>query len=324
MKTKIRLILSLILIITGSVVLDAATTSADFLKLESGARSSALGESGVATLSGIDGFNLNPALIAGGNLLQFGVQYAMFYSTLDSGLNQGMFSAAVPLDKLVQGKKNLGSIGVGVSYLTTAAFASYDDWGQVVNESAGFSAITASLLYAQSFVHSLDFDLDGGMMIRYLNVTLDGDHLPVDLTLDGGLCAKIVLNSESLSKILGKSLNMGFSAQNIYFQPGSDYSAAPINFRVGLGLSPVSGLGVNIDSLISPVAAPEFLVGAEYLIKNVVSVRVGSKMGAESNKWFSAGLGAQFNLLGKKVMLDYSAVPDLSFGFINRIGLQVK
>jgi hypothetical protein len=41
-------------------------------------------------------------------------------------------------------------------------------------------------------------------------------------------------------------------------------------------------------------------------------------------QWFSAGLGGIFSVSGKRLAVDYAIIPDMYFGLVNRIGIQIS
>lgn len=322
MRKIITVLFSTLFILSQSAI--SATSGAEVLRLDSGVRSASLGESGVARLAGLDGVGVNPSLGSGVKSIQVGMQYSTFYASLDGGLNQGSFSALLPLGKIVQGDKKWGVLSVAFQYLSSVPFAAYDDFGALMKDSVAYSAMSVSAGYGRSILSLPGLEWDAGLSAKYVNIALDGEKLPLDATFDLGTRVAIALASENVSKVLGKTLLLGASVQNLAFQDLGDYSATPITVRLGVGLVPLVGLGLNLDGVYTSTASIEARIGAEYLVKNILLLRVGTRLGSGMTQWFSAGLGARIPVAGKRLSFDYALIPDIHFGLVNRFGVQIN
>ncbi len=287
------------------------TTSADFLRIPVGARETALGGTFSAVSDNSNAVYYNPAGL--GLIKQSEVSFT--YNKYLEGITQQWLSFAYPT--------SLGTLGLGLNYLSVSPFDSYDDFD---NRTGFVSAADMAVFLSYGVTIPLNYklisSLSGGISAKYISQRLDEEN-GYGNAFDAGLLA--VSGLENLKLSFGID---NFSSNEIKF----------IDEKAELPMIYKAGISYNLTSPDSPVAVlisaqdnfPKggkdyFSVGMENILYGIFALRVGySSYGNISNPvTFGFGLDLGRNT-GGNVRLDYSYGISDYFGNIQKITLAYK
>jgi len=322
MKKRLTLILVILLILTDQVLSDTDTTGADFLKIAIGGRFNGMGESLVGLVDDVEAINVNMAGLYDFTNLQVMLEHSEMYSIADGGLKYEAAAAAVPLRFFIPNKNDLGIIGINFFYLYLPPFNSYGLWGEILDE-VQYSGMKMSLGYAREIVELERFIVAGGGTFSYVNQNLD-DAAKGDITLDIGFKGKFKWPQANLRKYLGDTLNMGLVFQNVSFGGNESVENTPKGLKIGVGIKAYNMVAVDFDAIQYFSSSFKFNLGLEYILMKMVTFRVGGKLGGGQLNHFSAGMGVNYMLKGKKITLDYSLTPYQELQMVHRITLKFE
>lgn len=278
---------------TGSTVLWASsigTSAADFLKLAPNARAVALGNAYVAVADEANAIYWNPAGLGQLKNKEFTASYLSYVESI----HYGFLGFVYP--------RRTGACGIGINYLTTNIERVKEldaSLGQPLYEKDGTYTAGAFVLFL-SYARRIFNNLSLGLNLKVINEKLD-DSSANAFALDLG----------GLWKLSG--LRMGFSVQNIGTKLKDD--TLPMNLRLGGAYSLLK------DKLLTALALNYSLdkdfragVGLEYLLKEVLPLRIGYEYGNDL-AGLSCGLGFKF----KVYKIDYTVAPYADFGLTHRV-----
>ncbi len=311
-----------LLFLTHILSSETLTSSADFLKIGIGGRYNGMGESLVALVDDVEAINVNMAGLFAFTNLQIMLEHSELYSGLPEGLKYEAVAAAIPLRFFIPKKSDLGVIGINFFYLYLPPFNSYDLWGEIIDE-VQYSGMKTSLGYAKSIYKTSRLIVASGVVFSYINQNLDGSSKG-DITIDLGFKGKFKWPNPDLKKILGNDLSMGLVFQNVSFGSGEETENTPKGLKIGLGVKAYNLVNVDFDMIQYFSSSFKFNIGLEYIIKKIVALRVGGKLGSDKLDLFSAGLGVNYKIKGKKFTLDYSLTPYQELQMIHRFGLKFE
>jgi hypothetical protein len=275
----------------------AGTTSADFLKIGSGARPAALGQAYVGLADDAAGLAYNPA---GMSRMDEG-EISLTHTEWFQGLRLENLDAAASLGQ--------GMLGASLDFLSipalqgTQQIADTSDPSQNYQNDGSFSPydLAFGLAYSQALLQGLL----GGLRVQLVNEAIDSTSLQ-SLSLDLGLLA--------LSPV--KNLDLGLSVQNLGAAIGAP-SGLPEIARLGAAYRAGEGrLLLLAEADLPSDAAPVLAMGLEYDFNERFFPRVGYRVDGVFNPW-SAGLGAHFD----PIRLDLSLVPFGELGLTYRASL---
>ncbi|MGH7442461.1 MAG: PorV/PorQ family protein, partial [bacterium] len=267
---------------------DVGTTTADFLKLGSGARSEALGEAYVAISDDSDALAYNPAGMAQDLEGELSASHALWFE----GLAYDELSVLIPDSKG-------GAWGANFGYLSSPeiarTFLNGDGEGPTpYTQDGSFSPydMLASFGYARPLLGGLL----GGASIKLLDQSLDTQSA-VGVAADLGLLWE--------TPVAG--LDFGLSLQNLGPPVSIQDQASPLPFtgRGGAAYRVLNGaLLLTAEGDLPYDDAPVFAAGAEFDIADRFFPRVGWRYDGQFNPW-TLGFGLRYGVWG----LDLSAVP---------------
>ena len=276
----------------------ALTSGADFLKIDSGARSEGMGGAFTAVADDVDTLTYNPAGLALLKQPELGYLHMLYLA--DIGYNFG--GAALPLPA---GEDTFG-LGLGLVNLGTPTFDS--TYGLAPAVSAGDNAILLALAYRVKDV--LAFGATGKYILRNLatySANALGGDAGVLFTPGPHFRAGLVL------------LNVGQSVQFI-----SEADPLPTIVRLGLAYQildvPHHSLLVSADNGYE-LGSSSYVgaAGAEYWYDKTLALRVGYT-GDAFEQHFTAGAGINVD----PVEFDYAYAPMGTLGDTHRFSLIVR
>ena len=260
------------------------TTSANFLKIDVGARAAAMG--GAFTALADDGSSLywNPAGITQIKTQQFFATYNIWFQSI----SQGYLSYIVPFGENVA--------GFALNYVDMGKMQGYDENGLPTHQ-FGASDVLFQIAYAKKIAAGFSLGISGG----YLTDSIDNDQ-------QTAFQANIGL-MKSLSKV-----NLGFTVQNV--GSGLKNDPLPLIYKVGLATK-ISNITLACDAAFPADNQTYFCAGLEFPLSQTFTLRAGYRSNQDIGSGISAGIG--FNL--NKITLDYAYVPYAELGDTHRISL---
>jgi hypothetical protein len=281
----------------------AGTTGFELFRTDGSARNSALGGSQIAVSGGLHDLYSNPAGLADIHALTGSVGY--FKHVLD--LNSGNLAVARPL-------KNVGTIGLGITYFDYGKFDKADENGQKLGD---FSA--SDILVTASLARELKPSLLGGVSLKFLNSTIDS-YSASALAADIGAIYHTGYEGWDVG---GGIYNLGFATSAFLSQKDD----LPTSYRLGLSV-PLEHLPVRL-SFAGEYSSAESIRGAgglEMTFTNFLMGRVGyNTIGIDqrvgTNRDALAGFSAGIGLHAKNLSFDYSLSSYGEIGFLNRFTL---
>ncbi len=260
------------------------TTSANFLKIDVGARAAAMG--GAFTALADDGSSLywNPAGITQIENQQFFATYNLWFQSI----SQGYLSYIFPFGESIA--------GFALNYVDMGKIQGYDEDGFPTHQ-FGASNVLFQIAYAKKIAAGFSLGISGG----YLTDDIDNDQ-------QTAFQANIGL-MKSLSKV-----NIGFAVQNVGSSLKND--PLPLTCKVGLATK-ISNITLACDAAFPADNEIYFCAGLEFPLSQTFTLRGGYRSNQDIGSGISAGIG--FNL--NKIILDYAYVPYAELGDTHRISL---
>jgi len=297
----------------------AGRTAFQFVKIGVGARETALGESGLASVRDVNSVFWNPAGIAGIDAAEASFSYNTWFG--------GM--------KHVAGDVGMRVPGVGIVALSAVAL-NYGDIQEALVTGTSSDTRTGStftggdLMAGLTFCREFSDRLAIGGTVKYLQEKLwiYQAHLfafDIGTNYDTGF----------------KGIRFGMSAQNfgksVQFLAVSDRTEGydiPLVFRIGASMDVIGGpdgimnLGedqhftLSVESVNSNDYGERWQLGGEYTIAGILAIRGGYRFNYEEGN-VSAGIGLRQKLSDVTVRIDYSFVSYAYLDSPHRLTLSV-
>lgn len=285
-----------------------------------GARQVALGDTFTGIADDINSISVNPAGLSSLQAFEISSMYMKYLEDLSFGY----LALGMPLPS------NAGYVGASLSLFSVPDFDGYDLAGNKSADSSSSGDMGFSVAYANNPFKLLNIDanLNLGFSVKYIQSKLAGSSISA-LGFDiGGLYR---LNIPNLgSKEAKENLGIGVSIQNLgsSIKYKAEETLLPQNLRFGLGYrgfnsenhSVLVGFDVNMpndsDSIMS--------AGLEYTFMQIISARAGYKFSGTDIGGLSFGIGAGYNLSGKRISLDYALVPVEEFNTVHTFSLGIR
>ena len=266
-----------------------SSSGADFLRLGGGARPLGMGEAFVAQADDASAIFYNPASLSRLNF----PEVLTMYNSHFVGTSQQVVGIAYPL--------NFGVLGIGYSGLGSGDIQGYDNTGAVTST---FNTQSSSLTI--SLGRRINTNFSFGIGAKSISEKLEASSAST-FALDGGLT--YLVNPQFC---LGASaLNLGSPLKFI-----SENTPLPTSYRLGAAFSTkLFDENINLNSDL--VSFPEGLkinLGAEYLIRNFLALRMGSAGGT-----LRAGLGLYANLFA----FDYAYLGHADLGAAHQVSVSI-
>lgn len=298
----VLLVLSISFTSTKSYSQDKSTYN--FLKLDIGARPSALGGSFNSTTNDVISIFYNPSALSTIKNTQAKIGFFKYLMDINSG------NAAY-----TQKIKGFGYVGGGIRYLNYGSFEKFDEQS---NSLGTFTANDLAVSAGYANVYKSNFHY--GVNLKFIYSSID-DYTSTAIAADFGL----------LYVIPSSKWNFGFSLLNVGTQL-SEYNSTkedlPVDLRIGLSKK-LEHLPLRIHFEFDNMAndQDEFFdrfknlsLGGEFDFSDYVQFRIGYNNGQRQDletgtslgiAGFSAGLGVKF--------LDYYSL-DYSFNSMGKVG----
>jgi hypothetical protein len=278
---------------------DAGSTAMNFLKLETGARQSAMAGGGVALADDVNAIRHNP----GGMAFFDAPQAAFILTSYQQDIRYRNAAGALPT--------RYGAFGLQITDLSYGDIPGYDPNNNgVAIQKSGDSA--AGLSYA----HRIGAMGAVGATLRYLHERLD-TVMASGASVDVGGLLRVPSENPLLSK-----LSLGASLEN--FGTGVRYvdksEPLPRQVTLGAGLNQYKHFTAHTELYFSNDVQPYWALGGEYEWFHRFSLRAGYRTGVATGPGFSFGAGANLG----RVQLDFAWTPYSQFDDTTQFGVLIR
>lgn len=281
----------------GSMAANAAGTGAQFLKIDTDARASAMASAGTASVPGVNALNYNPA----GLMDTTGPEISFSHTKWLMDANHDFIGFGLPVKGM--------AFGLGITRLSNGTMAGRGEDGA---STCGYSA------YDQAISVGMGFGAFGGA-IKYIQSNIAGvraEAFAVDLGVK--------------RKLTGFPVSLGFSVQNLGggLKYMSQRDELPLSVNAGLSLHALPGVGLVLDAKrLVHDRETVFSVGTEYALFSGgdmgFALRGGYGLaGVPREDKSGVSLGAGIMAFGAN--LDYAVSPEAGLGSVQRITLVKK
>lgn len=308
-RKKIALALFIILMaVNTSSALNSnvGTSSADFLKIEPGARAAGLGGSYAGEANDATAIYWNPA----GLPLLSNAEIRAMHLLWFAGSYYDYVAYAQPI-------RNIGTFAVSMQYFNSGAITGYSDTGIA---SSDFAVVDwcMSLGYAERISALGNGDLSAGINLKFIRETIDstsGQSFAGDI---GFLAVGWI-----------EDIDLGLSVQNIgtKIKLSDQSNALPLNGRLGISIKVSPGVLSVIDLNIPADNNMRLSGGVEYLALDIFAFRIGySFMFGVQDQYKSAwaGLTAGLGINIDRDSVNYTFAPYGNLGQAHRIEIGIK
>lgn len=274
------------------------TTGAQFLKLGIGARPGALGETFVGIADDINSIYWNPAGLTNLESLQITLSGSMLYENI----YYGFLSVGGSIG-------STRSFGLSVIYLGMDTIKGYDKDG---NPTPDYDYTANDIAIGIGHGRKLGKNISLGVTVKSIQQKI-AEATTNGLAFDfGGLY--------ELEKI-----SLGLVVQNIGTQIGfNEKFDLPLNLRLGAGYKATNSFILATDLNFPIDYTPNLHLGAEYIYKRTLALRMGLKTTTIYSLGVISGLSAGIGLKIKNLNLDYAILPYGDLGLTHRISLLVS
>lgn len=332
MKRYLFLLAFILIIQTGSFgqintdVTKVGTTSAQFLKIEAGARAVAMGGAFVAVNNDATALYWNPSGIS--RLSK--AEVVLIHTKWLADISYNFAGLVLPLG-------SVGTVGVSITSLSmdekmVRTVAHPDGTGEKYD--AG--DIAAGLSYAKNLTNRFSI----GFSLKYIQQNIwhmSSSTVALDigtLFTTGFHDMKIgmsISNFGSKMRLEGKDVSVYYDPDLVKYgnndkipaQLQTDKFALPLIFRVGLAMDVLKGdsnrLTLALDAVHPNDNTENLNLGAEYVFNNMLSLRAGYKslFTRDTEEGFTVGAGLEYGIFGNTMLLIDFAYQD--FGFLNNV-----
>jgi hypothetical protein len=292
---------------------DQGTTSASFLKLDTGPRAIAMGGSFAGLADDVNAIQYNPAGLAYVPDKEVTLMHAVWF--------EDIFYDYLALDWPMQSIG--GTLGLNVLYLSAGTFDKYvldANNNPVAQGTFTADSLEAGLTYSRCIIPSVS----AGLTIKMISETI------ASASTSG-----VAVDLAGMWKLPIKGLAAGIDISNLGPSIGFQQTyGLPITTRVGVGYKPTDLISVDCDYTQPVETVGVFSLGGEYGYRDFLFIRLGYKYGGavDYNQTFTGyGPAVASGLcmgLGFKLYKNYSADYSYSnYGFLGtpqRIAISAK
>ncbi len=273
------------------------TTGATFLKISPSSRLLGMGEAFTAVADDASALSANVAGLGYINNLE--ILFSHYEWVLD--LDYEHLAVVKPMFKGLFGSK--GIMGFGINYLHLPAFPNYNDWGETIGE-LNVNHLALITAYGQQ-VNNFNF----GMGFKFIREQID-DITDYSYALDFGIIYAFRLPAKIGGiRTYGKRLKAGITLQNIALDDGIRGYKLPTTFKFGMSTEIINDFNIAMDVEKPFDARIRLNCGAEYNIRNYLSIRLGYRFLGYQVDSFTAGLGVSYPFGTKLVRMDGAYAP---------------
>ncbi len=294
---KIFIIYSIVILNLSAFLFANTTNSAVFLRINSSARTAALGGVGNAIFGDVSNTEQNPA-----SLFWLQTKQVMFsHNEWFEGIRSEYVTFALPLNY-----EYTYMFGVSVKYLYMNDMTKRDEQG---NDLGTFGA--SDSVYTVSVAKKIYDKMAIGVNLKFITQSIDvesGSAFAGDLGF--------LYNTESAISFALAIRNLG-SKLKIY----QEEAPLPLTYSVGAAYYVQETLNVGVDIDVETNCDPVYKLGGEYMISPNFDIRAGYVITTEDydNLGVTAGFGFNLNY---KLYLDYAYVPFGELQDTHRISLK--
>lgn len=303
---------ALVLALGSAARADQGTTAASFLKLQTGPRAIAMGESFAGISDDVNSIQYN----VGGLGYLKEKEVTLMHAVWFQDIFYDHLAVAWPME-------GIGTLGLSCLYLNAGVFDKYilNAAGTPVAQGQ-FTAnsLAAGLSYARVIVPAVS----AGLTIKMISETIDSSA-----------ASTVAVDLATMWKTPVKGLQAGLHVANMGPSLGFEQAfSLPITFRLGVGYLPSANIAVDCDYTQPIETAGVFSLGGEYGYRDFLYIRLGYKyQGAVDYNQTFTGFGPAIASglamgIGFKLYKNYSADYAYSnYGFLgtpHRIALTAK
>jgi hypothetical protein len=302
---KARRLLALLALSTGTASAAPGETSFELLRLETGARESAMGRAGVALHDEAGMGEANPATLStlAGQAARF--SYHKFFDDL----GQGAAGYARPTDRY-------GHFAVELQQLDYGSIKGSDPSGLPTGsvQAADRGARLAWSMPRDGF--------SPGVALKLVQQSLAGVTAQTQAADIGFLWRPRVRNDSLTGRLAGRT-SIGFAARNLGGGASFEKAKEKLPTSTALGLSHrafADGLVLSLEAEKARVRALAWRVGTELWLKGTVALRAGFRTDDDAGAGVTGGVGVKVG----SARLDYAFVPADRLGDAHRVTLSFR
>ncbi len=269
-----------------------------------------MGGAFTAVANSADAVYYNPA----GLYLMQSPEVSFSQNRFVEGVSQQWLAGAYPYKS--------GMAGLGVNYLSVAAFDAYDD---ADNRTGSVSADNLAVYFSWAAALPLEYKnfkaVSYGATLKLITESLDTER-GSGYGLDLGLLADTPV--ENLRA--GLTIQNAVSSKITFIEKGA---RPPLTFKTGVTYAFRSAVGPVVRGSLDYVAWTDrrgyLAAGLESVFDEVFSVRAGYSSFADISNGLNFGLGILLSkYIGRNITLDYSFSPTYSFGDVHKVSVTYK
>lgn len=292
---------------TETNVTKVGTTSAQFLKIEPGARSVGMGGAFVAVADDATAIYSNPAGIA----RLSGIEAFFIHSEWLAGLNYDFVGFVLPLGTIGTLGASITSLSMSEQKVRTVFYP------EGTGEKYGAGDMAVGLSYARNLTDRFSI----GFNCKYINQNIwhmSSSSFAIDIgtlfttQFNGMKIGMSISNFGSNMRLEGKDTKINYDPDPVkygnndripaYYE--TDRFSLPLLFRVGVAVDILKGkrnhLTLAIDALHPNDNTENLNLGTEYTFNNLIFLRVGYKnlFTKDTEEGITAGAGIKYRLAG--------------------------
>jgi opacity protein-like surface antigen len=288
-----------------------------FLRIPMGAKQIAMGNSGIASVTGANAMYWNPAGVATQKNLEFQFSNVSWFGDVSYTHFTG-----------VAGLGEIGTIGLGIQYL---AYPEMIETTELSPDGTGATFKPYDFGLVLNFSRQLTEQVSFGLNVKYVSETIalvSADAYAFDAGLiysmgyQGLKLGFAISNYGSAGQFSGSGLRRFMNRQDgppdqtpvpMLFE--ADKIEMPSSVQGGLSFSPITSdiisIIINADYTVNTFSANRTNIGSEWGYKDIVFLRAGYVVNSDYNKTnkgnFNFGAGIQYELMQNfKVVFDYA------------------
>ena len=299
-----------------------AQTGLQFLKVDVGARSAAMGGAFMMVGDDANAMFYNPAGIG---LMQNGFDFFVARTQWIADISYNAGGLAKKLG-------NWGNVGVSVIYCDygsdiVGTRLATNDQGYVETGNLEFGAYAVGLTYAKMLTNKFTV----GAQIKYATQNLGQNLFANGKTVENKVSG-LAYDFGTIFYPGFKSFRLGMSIRN--FSPQFKYQNTafqlPLTFTIGFAMDVLDFMGDHKNSLLLAIDAihprdytERINLGAEYWFMNMFALRGGYKFNYDEES-LSGGIGIKSKLGGLGLRVEYSYSDFGVFNAVNRVSLGIS
>jgi hypothetical protein len=248
-----------IFLLLGSKALaDQGTTGASFLKLQTGPRAIAMGESFAGLADDVNAIQYNASGLSYVKDKEFTLMHAVWF--------QDMFYDHLAVAWPMEG---IGTIGASVLYLNGGSFDKYVIDPVTGNPTAAGTFSANSMVGGLTYAREIIPTFSAGLNLKFISESIDSSST-----------STFAADLSAMWHAPIKGLTAGLNIQNLGPSVGFDQTfPLPINVRLGVGFKPSDLISVDMDYTQPIETAGVFSFGGEYGYKAAKTMTLYPRLG---------------------------------------------